>query len=508
VRALPLTTSLIALTLLAACQARPLGLPGVHFQLAANDEAAPVPVLPAAKPATGPVLTVNLADFLARFSGYRHVLATIADVEKVVVTVTAADGQVYTQTLSRAAIAAGQTTLAFPGLALGSAVIKAEAFDVANVSLGSATQSVPVSQGVMAPVIMQLPLASSSSSGGSGGGGTPPASPAPSPTPILPADLGATITFGDSIEIQQQPTIAGTIENTVWTDNLLADVAFGASGTWSIVGGINPSTMTVFAFYMLQKYDANGRYTGTDLTVDAPSNLVIDGDGNLWYSSSANKNITKITPSGTQLGRVPLPEAPVARGLAIDPSGAAWVANGSHVTQVSAAGTLVGSYQMTGPVGALAVDRTSGAVWVTVENRLVKLSPAGATLATTAPFTQVLSNDSAGLDVDAAGNVWVAALAERAIVRFGPDGTRLGLTDLGFPPRDVAFDATGQAWVAGGASLPSDVPFGAGAAAKLSPQGQLLKVYNNLEHLEAVMMDTSNRIWFLSDQGRVFRLAP
>jgi streptogramin lyase len=219
----------------------------------------------------------------------------------------------------------------------------------------------------------------------------------------------------------------------------------------------------------------------------------------------SHRRATRLDASGATLTTVEVPSVSVPRGLAIDAADNAWVANGQAVTRIAASGGASDTYPVGGAVGAIAADPQSGAIWVTVENKLVKLSAAGAVLATTAAFSPVASNDFAGLAIDAAGHVWVSVLGENALAQFAPDGAFVGRHALGFSARDLAFDRTGHLWVVGG----TYGEYGTGRAAKLSATGRLLTLYGNGPSLlDSVVIDPSDRVWVKPVYGPIVRLDP
>jgi sugar lactone lactonase YvrE len=506
VRVFPLVSSLLSLTLLAACQQRPMSMPaGAIFSLTAATAAAAVPVTPAGRPeATGTRLTVNLQEFLAQFSGFRRVLASIAgfrrvlasiaDVEQVVVVVRTADGQAFTQSLSRAAIAGGQTALTFTGLATGEATITVEAFDATQQSIGRAVQRTTVTAGLMPVVTMTVGLGAPRPSSGGQSGGAP---PAPRPGP---AGLSADVSFADGYALRQIPVSpprlsAGTTSDFVFDST---GRAWGTSGTTQPYRGLPGSGTSA----ILQLNAAADTFVGP---VDDPYNMAVDSQDRFWTTSLGHRYVTRLDANGATLAVVDVPTVPGPRSLAIDAADNAWVANGQAVTRITASGTAVDTYPMGGVVGAITADPQSGAVWVTVENKLVKLSATGDVLATTAAFSPVASNDFAGLAVDTQGHVWVSVLSDQALAQFGPDGALVGRHALGFPARDLAFDGTGHLWVVGG----TYGSFGSGRAAKLSATGRLLVLYGQGETLlDTVVIDPSDHVWVKPAHGLIFRLEP
>lgn len=125
---------LVALVLaLAGCQT-PVGLHQIKQPLFALGAEAPGVVAPAGGAATAArsgALTVSIQGALAGLRK-RAVLATVADVERVTVSVQVG-GDTVDRTVERAALAAGQTSVTFIGLPVGTATVTA--YDVANSGL-------------------------------------------------------------------------------------------------------------------------------------------------------------------------------------------------------------------------------------------------------------------------------------------------------------------------------------------------------------------------------------
>jgi sugar lactone lactonase YvrE len=295
-------------------------------------------------------------------------------------------------------------------------------------------------------------------------------------------------------------------------------VAFDASGgAWATSGMTQPHQLfTMFGMEGLFRLAA-GTYAKTSVSMPGdPYEIALDGAGAMWVTSLANRTLTKLSttvtpvpnpdPTGTvsTIATCELPTQPGPRALALDATGHAWVANGEHVTRVSPTGTLVGSYALGGPAGAICADSARGVIWATAGNRLVKLSIDGTVLMTTVPFTRSPYNDFAGLTVDSAGRVWLAVPGDNAIARFDADGAMLPRVELDWPVRDVAIDSQGQIWAAVGLIH----AFGGVQVARLSPQGVLRQTFGRTFGTEAVYVAPNDTVWAKDTNGQITRFAP
>ncbi len=100
--------------------------------------------------------------------------------------------------------------------------------------------------------------------------------------------------------------------------------------------------------------------TGTD-TLDGPSGLAFDKDGNLWVSNQALNTLVKFTPEQLSASGTPTPDVTISglagpNGLAFDADGNLWVSNGGTVIkfvreQLAASGSPAPEVVLSGFVG-------------------------------------------------------------------------------------------------------------------------------------------------------------
>ena len=188
-----------------------------------------------------------------------------------------------------------------------------------------------------------------------------------------------------------------------------------------------------------------------------PGSLAFDGSGNLWVSEVSNNRVLKFGP-------------PFATGM-----NASLVLGQANFTSNTAATTRSG---MNMPVG-LAFDG-SGDLWVAdlFNKRVLEFDPAFVTgmnaalvlgqadfISNTPAISQNGLTDPAGVAFDASGNLWVADSANGRLLKFAPsfsNGMNASLelgesiwsngsgdaTPATMNPKASAFDASGDLWVA------------------------------------------------------------
>ena len=202
-----------------------------------------------------------------------------------------------------------------------------------------------------------------------------------------------------------------------------------------------------------------------------PQGIASDRSGNLYVADSANNNIRQITPAG-QVTTLAGCSAPVGcppghrdgaagsakfhapQAIAVDHLGSVYVADtGSHTIRKIAAGavtTLAGKPDLTGHADGLgaaarfhgpqgiAVDRAGNVFVSDTDNSMIRrISPAGV-VATVAGVPEALNEDDVsladgkgsaarfsqplGIELDAAGNLYVADAGNHAIRKITPQG--------------------------------------------------------------------------------------
>lgn len=247
-----------------------------------------------------------------------------------------------------------------------------------------------------------------------------------------------------------------------------------------------------------------------------PGYIAIDGSGNVWitnrpsqHSFGVSDSIIKLDPLGqvlsgatgfTNAGFVNLPE-----GLAIDDTGAVWVANtSSTVLKLKNDGTNAPGFPFFGGnyPQAIALDK-SGRAWVTnfgasgAGNTITVLTSGGSLVST---FTPTNFAGAQGIAIDSFNNVWVAGQNTSNLVEIASDFTYKsgttgysggGLTN----PSGVVIDANQNVWAAnsfygnGSASL-SEFTNGGTAITNTSGYPVSTRGFLNL-----ITMDGAGTVW-------------
>ena len=291
--------------------------------------------------------------------------------------------------------------------------------------------------------------------------------------------------------------------------NFPAGVAVDASGNVYVADLFNNTVRKITSVAVVTTLAGTGKGgpgsvdgAGSAARFNQPTGVAVDASGNVYVADQANNTIRKITPAGvvtTLAGTVGVIGSADGTGsaalfkypdgVAIDASGNVYVADSYNytvrkitsagvVTTLAGAAGLYGSADGTGsaarfnfPAG-VAVD-ASGNVYVADSNTIRKITSAGVvtTLAGTAGLygsadgtgSAARFNASAGVAVDASGNVYVADKFNYTIRKMTPvgvvttvvgtaglsgsaDGT--GSAALFNGPTGVAVDAFGNVYVA------------------------------------------------------------
>ena len=244
--------------------------------------------------------------------------------------------------------------------------------------------------------------------------------------------------------------------------------------------------------------------------LNAPSFIAIDGSGAAWIANNGASSVTELASTG----------APVSTstgytgggmdnvvGIAIDLSGNAWVANdlavgGSVIKLSSVDGSVLSGAGYTGggldvPY-AIAIDG-SGNVWVTnsAANSVTKLTSAGAGAALS-PYTVGGLNQPQAIAIDGSGNAWVANAGTNTVTELTNSGTAFLLSPYSGSlnsPSGLAIDGSGNAWIsnAGGESV-----------AELAKTGSPVTgspFAGNLNQPTGVAIDGSGNVWTANEFG-------
>lgn len=399
-------------------------------------------------------LTVRFDGELARLTQGRRIQATVADVAKVVVTVTPANGAAVSQTVLKAELNNGQTSVTFNGLPPGDATIIITAFDAANANIGSTTRTATVTVGQVATLDVELQLSPSYVS--SGGGSSSPTT----------GGLTTNVTLQDGAVVQNLP------------------------------GGGVVETLAM-PFY--------------------PWEIASNGRDDIWVTGHDGQNhiLAKIAATGT-IERLITNVGSLAGSVCVDADGDAWVtvekpAGGCVLAEYDAAGTRLQQFDLSDEHGAIGsvqmrMDSQGGVYFFgALESGGTRQAPDG----TVTHFSTTGSTATPGTLDD----VWVGIIDDPAVVletatslvvRYANDGTELGRYDVGAGYRSAytAIDQQGNAWVT--AMQSASPPFTLnGRLVKFSPQGQELGAFelSNGKFANAVEIGADGRVWVVSGGG-------
>lgn len=426
-------------------------------------------------PAGTGVLTIDLKPFMSQFApaAQRRVLATVADIAYVTITVEVPGIPSQTQTILASDLSGGTGSATFSGLDPGTATVTVKAFDAANTSIGSSIQTAAIAMGVNTIInfVIQLDPTYVPGAGdvitdvtfidGPVVVGTPPPVPAASGTVI------GTYGVGDKPE-----AIAFDSTGNVWVANFGSGnvtklgPAGGAFGSYKPAAGLQPAAVAVDAAdnVYLADYNQTGglfKLKAADGSLIAkltagpfPVAMAVDKVGLLWSANYLTRTLTRLSlagvppklPPGSPIGATSVGEYPIA--VAIDSLNFAWAVNfkGHTLAQVDPTGKLVQTVKLQGasePEG-VAIDPLSGAIWVTHNKtgKVTKVSPTGTVVG---QFT--VGARPRGVAIDKAGYVWVANSDSGTVMKLGQDGTVQKTIKVGTAPRAIGVDPSGFVWV-------------------------------------------------------------
>ncbi|MBN2195762.1 MAG: NHL repeat-containing protein [Polyangiaceae bacterium] len=217
----------------------------------------------------------------------------------------------------------------------------------------------------------------------------------------------------------------------------------------------------------------------------------------IWVANSAGNSVMKIQRGAAAVVRtVALPTGgPI--GVAVDPTGGAWIANqsGAAIHSISSAGTLTGTYAVAGQPTSLALDHKLN-VWVApITGEVYKYSSSGTLLLTVStPGIGVF-----GIAVDGAGDIWAADGRASRTWKISPAGTIL-LT-LSYPAHRIpVVDHNDNIFTTG---------FGNGNARKYADDGTLLGTYPTpgFTSHQGMAVDREDNVWMTAQGTSVLKMS-
>jgi hypothetical protein len=270
-------------------------------------------------------------------------------------------------------------------------------------------------------------------------------------------------------------------------------------------------------------------YTGGGIgTIDSTdvTNLAIDAQNNIWVGGSAS-NIGEINaagvgvaPSGGWLAGVGLN---ATAGIAIDPAGNAWFADGGapSVFEISGGAAATLGSNLSGSNGfassicdcnGIASDN-AGAMWlINAGNHVAQMGTNGTLGATFQPSGAAGGGAFfLGIAADAAGGYWITDKEAHGVWKFAADTLTFSASPFinnagsGTFPKSIAVDGAGHKWIANN-TISSNVPptpssvseLSADGATNLSPDTGFGS--GGLNGAHTVAIDQSGNVW-LADGG-------
>ncbi|MNS54043.1 SMP-30/Gluconolaconase/LRE-like region [compost metagenome] len=151
-------------------------------------------------------------------------------------------------------------------------------------------------------------------------------------------------------------------------------------------------------------------------------------------------------------------------------------------------GTVVGSYDLSGEAGAIAIDRSSGTVWVCLasQGQVARVSTAGAVLGVT--NVNQFGDWLTALVLDSKGHAWVGQRFSHRVAKLRPDGTVFGQFRAPLEVSTLLVDAQDNVLVA---SLHDGFR-------KLSPEGRWLATYD-LKGVWDWAFDPAGALWVIGN---------
>lgn len=181
--------------------------------------------------------------------------------------------------------------------------------------------------------------------------------------------------------------------------------------------------------------------------VDDPGDITTGPDGNLWFTSRGNDRIGRITPFGV-VTTFPAVDADQPFDIVGGPDGNLWFTARANdrVGRITPVG-VVTTFELPGAGAPYAITAgADGNLWLTDTERdaLVKVTPAGDVTVVSDLGAPV--DDLRGIAATAAGELWFASRGTDALGRYViADGSGVLLSGIVLP-EDVAVDSAGDVW--------------------------------------------------------------
>jgi streptogramin lyase len=278
------------------------------------------------------------------------------------------------------------------------------------------------------------------------------------------------------------------------TIGAMLDVAtnpVGVSGIWGQVPTSPPFQPTLTQ--QPSDWTVSVKLTGNNLST--PYGVAIDPSGNAWVTNETGSQLSMFNATGSAIANagVAVPTSG-AQGITIDALGNVWVANtgANNVLKITAGGALSATITsgMAGPVDVAADARNN--IWVANfnGNNVLEFNNSGS-LQNTLTAGSAISRPTA-VAIDFSGNIWISNSGAGTMTEYSKTA---GLISGGYSdnalqgPAGVALDSAGRAWVAGTGGPELSGFTAAGTVAGSAP------IYGVLNQPAGVAVDSSGTIW-------------
>jgi hypothetical protein len=224
-------------------------------------------------------------------------------------------------------------------------------------------------------------------------------------------------------------------------------------------------------------------------------------------STSCNTLLSTATSDSTSSGTMPSDTASAAINIAHFPAANVATLFGLIPPTVAFAPAL--SYQpndltlsiaFTGAginsSGHLAIDAT-GNVWLSDNNRIAELSPAGVPLSPSTGYTDPNLTSGYTLAIDTSNNIWVDNLTNATLIEFNNSGAFIRTATLPYNAYHLAIDGSGNIWAPNFSGSAYNV-------SKLSSTGVSIGNYTGggISNPSGIAITTSGNVW-VSNSGSV-----
>ena len=235
-------------------------------------------------------------------------------------------------------------------------------------------------------------------------------------------------------------------------------------------------------------------------TVSDPTGIVPGPDGNLWFTSSANDRIGRLTPEGQVLTTGPA-EVDDPGDITTGPDGNLWFTSrgNDRIGRITPFGVVT-----TFPAGGVdepfdIVEGPDGNLWFTGRgnDRVARITPAGAVTSFELPGAGAPYAIALGAD----GNLWLTDTQRDALIEVTPEGDATIVTDLGGAVDDlrgIAATPGGELWFAAR---------GSGALGRYVIADGSSVLLSGIAAPEDVAVDPAGDVWVTRSGFEVWRLS-